>query len=217
VRREPAINPWFLHPGMLDALLYGGRRSMLRAGVLQRVHGDVRTYARDLENWLGEHETPDLRQALLGDRSRPGALVTAELEWNWSQVSRERSRAHAGDPVRSTFWAHLHDGDDSAIEVHGSFDPRKLTCSTANVELAGRRRQWVLGQVASACSRAVELRPVAIATLLLAPPPGQWAPDWQRVYPRQVDQWHFVDWDLPVSDLMLRRLKAVPERHVKEV
>ncbi len=62
----------------------------------------------------------------------------------------------------------------------------------------------------------MELRPVAIATLLLAPPPGQWALDWQRVYPRQVDQWSFVDWDAPVSDTALARLKAVPERRVKE-
>lgn len=216
MRRDPAINAWFLHPGMLDALLYGNRRSRLRAGALQRIHGDVRTYARDLEEWLGEHEAPDLRQVLLDERCHPGALVTADLDWNWSQVSRERSRAHTGDPVRSTFWAHLHDGTDDPVDVRGSFDPRKLTCSTSNVELAGRRRQWILGQVATACSHSVEMRPIAIATLLLAPPPGQWAPDWQRVHPRQVNQWSFVDWDLPVSDEALSRLKTVPERRVKE-
>ena len=168
---------------MLDALLSSNRRSKLRAGAFQRVHGDATTYARDLEEWLAEHDTPDLRQALLDERCYPGALVTAELDWHWSEVSRERAEANAGNLVRSTFWAHLHDGDADPRDVHGSFDPRKLTCSTANVELAGRRSQWVLGHVATACSHAVELRPVAIATLLLAPPPGQWAPNWQRVYP----------------------------------
>ncbi len=110
----------------------------------------------------------------------------------------------------------MHDGEEVPVEVHGSFDPRKLTCSTANVELAGRRRQWVLGQVATACSHAVELRTVAIAALLLTPPPGHMAPDWQRVYPRQVDQWRFVDWDLPVPDKSLAALKTIPERRVKE-
>lgn len=202
---------------MLNALMYGNRRSRLRAGALQRVQGDVMTYARDLEDWLGEHDVPDLRQATLDDRCDAGALVTAELDWHWSEVSRERAMAHGGQLVRSTFWAHLHDGDADPVYVHGSFDSRKLTCSTANVELAGCRRQWVLGQVAAACSHAVELRPIAIAALLLAPPPGQWAPDWQRVYPRQIDQWRFVDWDLPVSDEVLTRLKTVPERRVKEV
>ena len=216
VRRAPAINAWFLHPRMLDALLYGNRRAKFRAGALQRIHGDVDTYVRDLEDWLGEHDTPDLRQALLDERCHPGALVTAELDWNWSEVSRERAEARGGDPARSTFWAHLHDGDEEPVEVHGTFDPRKLTCSTANVELAGRRRQWMLAQVATACSHAVELRPVAVATLLLAPPPGQWAPDWQRIYPRQVDHWRFVEWDAPVSDAALSRLKTVPERRVKE-
>lgn len=216
MRRDPAINAWFLHPGMLDALLYSNRRAKLRAGALQRIHGDVTTYARDLEDWLAERDTPDLRQALVDERCHPGALVTAELDWHWSEVARERAEATAGNLARSTFWAHLHHGDADPLDVRGSFDPRKLTCSTANVELAGCRSQWVLGHVATACSHAVEIRPIAIATLLLAPPPGQWAPDWQRVYPRQVDQWRFVDWDLAVPDTALAQLKTVPERRVKE-
>lgn len=62
----------------------------------------------------------------------------------------------------------------------------------------------------------MELRPIAIATLLLAPPPGQWSPDWQRVYPRQVDQWNDVDWDVPVDDGDRARLRAIPEQLVKE-
>ncbi len=216
MRRDPAINAWFLHPGMIEGLLYGNRRARLRAGVLQRVHGDVATYARDLEDWLVAHDVPPLRRALLEGSCRPGDLVTAEL-WHWSEVARERARAHAGEHVRSTFDAHLHDGDAEPVDVHGSFDPAKLTCSTANVELAGTREQWIFGQVATVCAHAVELRPLAIATLLLAPPPRQWAPDWQRVHPRHVDQWAHVDWDMDVSGEQLARLRTVPERQVKEI
>lgn len=201
---------------MLDALLYGTRRSRLRASTLQRLRGDVTTYARDLEDWLGERDVPPLRQALLDGTCRPGDLVTADLPWCWSDVARERARASAGEPVRSTFWAHLHDHDAEAIDVHGSIDPGKLTCSTANVELAGTRQQWILAQVATACRHAVELRPVAIATLLLAPPPGQWDLGWQRIHPRHVDQWQHVDWDLDVPEHLMSRLRTVPKRAVKK-
>lgn len=217
MRPEPAINPWFLHPGMLDALLYGTRRARMRAGALQRIHGDVATYARDLEDWLAKHDVPSLREALLRGGAVPGVLVTADLRWHWSEVARERARAHAGGTIRSSFWADLHDADDKPVEVRGGFDPRKLTCSTANVELRGQRRQWVLGQVAHACEHRVELRPAAIATLLLAPPPGQWNPDWQRVHPRQVDQFQHVNWDMVVADADLAWLADVPERQVKAV
>lgn len=195
---------------MLDGLLYGNRRARRHAGALRRVRGDVETYARDLEDWLSEHDVPDLREAVVRDECAPGALVTAELDWNWSEVARERAQAHGGEPVRSTFWAHLHNDDADSVDVSGTFDPRKLTCSTSNVELAGRRRQWVLGHVAAACEHAVELRPVAIATLLLAPPPGRWDPDWRRVHPRQIDQWSAADWDLPVPDEALAALSGVP-------
>lgn len=217
MRRDPAINPWFLHQGMLDALLYSNRRARARAGALRRLRGDVPTYARDLEEWLGEHDTLDLHRAVQSDLCRPGLLVTAQLEWVWSQVSRERARAHAGASVRSRFWAHLHNGDRDPVEVHGTFDPQRLTCSTANVELAGQRSQWILGQIATSCAHRIELRPLAIATLLLAPPPGQWDPDWQRIYPRQIDQWLNVDWDMPVFDADLEVLRGVSERRVKEV
>jgi hypothetical protein len=216
MRADPAINAWFLHPAMLDALLYGTRRARLRAGGLQRIYGDIATYARDLEDWLAEHDVPPLRRALLERACRPGDLVTAEMPWRWSEVAHERARAHAGEPVRSTFGAHVHDDSAEPVDIHGSFDPAKLTCSTANVELAGTREQWILGQVATVCRHAVELRPLAIATLLLAPPPGQWAPDWQRIHPRHVDQWAHVDWDRDVPDECLARLRAVPEGQIKE-
>jgi hypothetical protein len=215
MRPDPAINAWFLHPGMLDALLYGTRRARLRAGALQRVRGDVETYARDLEDWLAEHDVPPLRRALLEGACGPGDLVTAEMSWRWSEVARERARAHAGEEIRSRFEAHLHDDNADPVSIHGSFDPAKLTCSTANVELAGTREQWILGQVATISRHDVELRPLAIATLLLAPPPGQWAPDWQRIHPRQVDQWAQIDWDLDVAEERIARLRTVPERQVK--
>lgn len=217
MRREPAINPWFLHPGMLDGLLYGSRRARVRAQALHRIRGDVTTYARDLEDWLSEHEVPSLREALLRRTVEPGTLVVADLLWQWSDVARERAEAHAGAPIRSTFQAHLHDENTEPTYVHGAFDPAKLTCSTSNVELRGQRRQWILGQVAQGCGGCVELRPLAIATLLLAPPPGQWNPEWQRVYPRQVDQWRHVDWGQHATDQELMRLADVPERRVKEV
>lgn len=178
--------------------------------------GDLITYARDLEDWLAEHDVPSIRQAVLSGECSVGALVTAELPWHWSDVAGERARAHRGEPTRSSFWAHPHDDGPSLMEVRGGFDPLKLTCSTANVELSGCRSQWVFGQIAASCAETVELRPIAIATLLLAPPPGQWSPDWQRVYPRQVDQWNDVDWDAPVDDGALAELRAIPEQQVKQ-
>jgi hypothetical protein len=217
VRADPSINAWFLHPGLLDGLLYNTRSARLRRSTLERVYGDVSTYCRDLEDWLSEHDVPSPRHALLAGECSAGTLVTAYLPWTWSEVAKERARAHAGEPVRSTFWAYLHDDDSEPIEVLGTFDPNKLTCSTSNVELRGQRSQWILAQVAGSGTNQIELRPAAIATLLLAPPPSKWAMDWQRVYPRQVDSFAGVDWDLPVTREQLKRLKDIPERQVKNV
>lgn len=131
-------------------------------------------------------------------------------------MAKERQAALADSATRSTFLGRVT-VRDREIVVEGGFDPRKLTCSTAGIELRGHRRQWILGQVAHACADRVELRTIAIATLLLAPYPNQWNPDWQRVYPRQVDQWRDVDWDRVVSDDELAELKSVPEAEVKKV
>jgi hypothetical protein len=132
--------------------------------------------------------------------------------------------AHAaGAPdVRCRFQAPLVVDGDRRIRVHGSFNPARVTCSTANVELKGTRRQYVLGQVARADEDEIELRPLAIATRLLAPPEASgmsecaWEtfPTWQRVDVRDVEQFSGIDFN--VRDGVLELMRTVPEAVVKD-
>lgn len=107
------------------------------------------------------------------------------------------------------------------MRVFGSFNPARVTCSTANVELRGKRHQYVLGQIANVDEDEVELRPLAIAARLLAPPAGldeaarEWGvhPSWQRVDPGEVEQFSGIDFSARGD--ALEAMRSVPEATVK--
>ena len=128
-------------------------------------------------------------------------------------MARERLAYRNGQTdARSDFHATAAITDDEHRYIHGTFNPARLTCSTSNSELRGVRRQYMLGHVAAVDSDSIELRPLAIAARLLPPAPHQWDGDWQRIDPRQVDQFARADWaaNLQLSDL--EPLRNVPRR-----
>lgn len=171
---------------------------------------------RSLERWPRTHETVPLDQALLTGTCARGLLVWTELPFHWSDVARERAEAHAGREARSDFHASLALDEGRTIQVHGTFNPARLTCSTSNSELRGVRSQYLLGQVANCGEDCVELRPIAIATRLLAPPPRQWdSEDWQRIRPSEIDQFTGADWTSDTTHEHLERLRELSERSVK--
>jgi hypothetical protein len=213
---SPAIYAWFLHREMLDALFDDtARHSVARAVRRTRTHGDQIAYARELERWLHRHEVPALHAALVTDEAHSGQMVWTELPFHWSDVARERGLATAGEGPRSTFHAQLRVDEQREVEVHGSFDPARLTCSTANSELRGVRSQYILGQVAHVSHDVLELRPVAIATRLLTTN-EEWpeVEDPQRVSPSRVAQFSRAEW-FGTSHSALDQLRAIPEAQVK--
>ncbi len=202
---------------MLDALFASdGRAPSLRMLWTQRVHRDQDAYTERLERWLRTHEVPALETVVLDGRCCVGRIIWTELDFHWSDVASERLACHNGSTdVRSDFHAIAAITDDEHRHVHGTFNPIRLTCSTSNSELHGVRMQYMLAQIAAVDLRTIELRPLAIATRLLPPPPHRWASDWQRIDPRQVDQFAEADWtaNLQLSDL--EPLRDVPEAEVK--
>lgn len=219
VRDEPGLYAWFLHDQLLDALFASdGQLGSLRMRWGRRIRGDQDAYTERLERWLQTHEVPPLESTVLDGTCQPGITVWTELDFHWSDVARERGAFWDGQTdVRSDFHALACIADDEQRYVHGSFNPARLTCSTSNSELRGVRRHYMLGQVASVDERRVELRPFAIATRLLPPPPRQWDSDWQRIDPRQVTQFAAADWEVEVQRSELEVLRGVPEAEVKRM
>lgn len=219
MRDEPSLYAWFLHDHLLDALFASdGHLGSFRTRLGRRIRGDQDAYTDRLERWLRTHEVPPLETKVLDGTCRAGDTIWTELDFHWSDVAHERRALRDGqNDVRSSFHAVAWITDDEQRYVHGTFNPARLTCSTSNSELRGVRRQYMLGQVAAADQLRVELRPLAIATRLLPPPPRQWDGDWQRIAPRQVAQFAAADWDLDVRLSDLEELRDVSEAELKRM
>lgn len=181
---------------------------------------DQTAYTRELETWMRGHSVNSVEVAAARGECKPGALVWCETPFTWSPVAQERQAAHAGmRDVRSTFSGAVLT-EQGAMRVHGTFNPLRLTCSTAGSELRGVRRQFVLGQVAEVTDRNVELRPLVIATRLLDVA-GEWPMTWgraddgQRIPPEEVDQFAGVDFAVANAEEALQFMSSVPEARVK--
>ena len=220
VRRDPALYAWFLHRQLLETLLRSEaltpRARISRSARLR--HGDHNAHADELERWLRTHEVPSLASVLNKGRCTRGAFVWAETDFCWSDVAAERRAAHA-DPdadIRSSFHGTL-DVRGGTTSVHGTFNPKRLTCSTANVELAGIRNQYILGYITNCTEGAVEIRPLTIATRLLAPCERRWDDDrWQHVHPAEIDHFAGIHWHDPLTPADLEALRHIPEAQVKQ-
>ena len=222
---SPALYAWYLHAGMLDALFDETSRNRLRRATHRLIgRGDHIAYTRELEGWMRRHPVDPLDVALVTGRCRVGRLVWAELDFLWSDVSAERRMTAAGAvDVRCAFDGRLAVDGGSQLRVHGTFNPARITCSTASTELRGTRRQFVLGQVAQigdGPERYVELRPLAIATRFLDqegewPEPWGTRHDWQRIDPGQVEQFAQADVDR-ADPTALDVMATIPETLIKQ-
>ena len=216
VHDDPALYPWFLHRDLADTLLDDARGSIRRLARRVRPAGFT-AYAAELEDWLRQHEVASIHELVLRGPVDRGRLVWAELAFHWSDVAQERAASRNGEAVRSYFHAHLDVEGEHSVLLHGTFNPDRVTCSTANVELRGVRTQYVLGYVASVTDEEIELRPVVIAERLLAPPGRRWVEDdWQVVSPSRVDQFRSADWTRAVGYRQLESLRDIPETRIKQ-
>lgn len=213
------VNCWVLHKGRLSSLVSEDRFAVL-ASVRRRVaklgSDEVRFYERELHRWLSTHEVPSVQALLLEASTWPNQLCWYEGPMTWSNIAEDRKRAALGENVRCEFSSWVP-ADDATVRLAGTFDPRHVTCSTANVELRGTTTQYLFG-TASHDGKEIMFRPIAIAERYLTSTPTPWAnSEWQMVSPRQVDQFGGVDWDLAVSLSDLDRLRTVSESEVKHV
>lgn len=221
--RSQSLYAWFLHADMLNAVFDDAARNRLVRHAKKRLMaGDHLSYTRELESWMRNHSVPSLDVAIATERCSPGVLIWCELPFHWSAVASERRRRHGGElDVRSSFHATL-EADGGQLRVRGTFDPIRLTSSTANSELSGIRTQFMLAQVAGVTQSEIELRPVAIATRLLSDAAG-WphrsgrADDGQRISPSEIEQFQGIDFsDISGADA-LPFMKTVPELQVKQI
>ncbi|WP_404351760.1 hypothetical protein LG324_03350 [Phycicoccus jejuensis] len=225
LRRFPAesqsLYAWFLHVGMLDALFDDAARSRIVRRARQRImSGNADAYTRELEKWLAVHPVQALDMAIATEQCHPGVLVWCELPFHWSEVASERRRVDQGETdLRSSFHSVIETSHGAAA-VHGTFDPSRLTCSTANSELSGVRTQYMLAQVAGCLPGDIELRPVAIGARLLSEV-GGWVDrldrpgGGQRFAPDEVEQFRSVDFARAPRVEDLEVMRAIPEAEVK--
>lgn len=216
-----SLYAWFLHADLLDAVFDDAARSRLfRQAKKRLMTGDHLAYTRELESWMGKHSVPSLDLAIAMERCSRGVMVWCELPFHWSEVASERRQRHAGaTDVRSSFHVTM-DVDGGQLLVHGTFDPIRLTSSTANSELSDVRTQFMLAQVVSVTQDEIELRPLAIATRLLSEAAG-WphqshrADDGQRISPSDVEQFQGVNFNEIADPNALSFMQTVPELEVK--
>lgn len=217
MRRDVGLYPWFMHkrlvlslPGFKSSRLADQARWWFQC----RFVDELQTFTAACDEWLTQKPVPSLQRALIRDDADAGALVWLEAEFDWSDVANERRGAGTG---RSSFRT-VVDVGGAPVGVEGTFNPTWLTCSTSNVELRGRRLQYMLATVAARSASSVELRPIVIAARLFAPREWEGTPqEWQEVSLRQLDQLGHVDWNMTVTSEDLEVLRLVPEASVKHL
>jgi hypothetical protein len=219
---EPASYAWYLHEEMLDALFDEAARSrVLRAIKRRTMAGNHIAYTRELEAWMRRQPVVPLDVAVVTGKPLEGRLVWCELPFRWSDVASERRAVANGDLNARSNFSGMLEMDGGGVGVHGTFNPARVTCSTANTELSGTRSQFILAHVAAASATDIELRPLAIATRFLdevGEAPQQWGrtDDGQRIDPGSVQQFAHVDFTSIDDQDALAAMRSVPESVVKD-
>jgi hypothetical protein len=103
---------------------------------------------------------------------RLGCPLAKDVGEVTGHASQRRARARGDVDVRCPFESSLPDSGNRSVRVYGTFNPARVTSSTANAEFRGTRVQYVLARVAQHAASEVEMRPFAIATRLLGAAAG---------------------------------------------
>jgi hypothetical protein len=213
---------WFLHEKLILGLL-----STQEAGELTRrmpgpstpfaEAGRVVLFEEALAGLLARTDVAALDIEHLRGTLREGQLVWFEQAIPFKGISAGRAAIRRGENGRASFNAAL--ATDKTFRVRGTYNAARITCSTAESELSGTSRQFVLGYVRNLTADDVELRPIVIASRYIRPAPevDHWHPvDPGYVWAAAVDQFAGVDWSQNISVADLKVLKEIPEQKVKE-
>lgn len=219
---ETGIDAWFLHEKLALNLLSKRQAADLARRVPDPGHPcalAMRTnlFEHALAEYLMKNDVASIEVEHLRGTLRVGQLVWFEQAIPFKGVAVALEGIRQGKTGRASFSAALT--TDKAFRVRGTYSAERLTCSTAENQLSGTRRQFVLGYVESLTAEEVELRPIVIAQRWLQPTPAidDWHPvDPAYVWTSAVDQFAGVDFEQRMTKADLNVLRAVPEQRVKE-
>lgn len=219
---EASLEAWFLH----DKLVLGLLPEQDAVSLRERLPDPSGAYAdtartelfeRVLIRYLEQAEITSLAEAHPEGAVRVGQLVYLDQAISFKGMSAALEAIERGARrANASFSAFLAPG--KRVRVHGTYNVRRLTSSTAVDMLTGTKRQFLLGYVENISEDTVELRPVVIGRRRLRPEPEVpivYADDPLWVPPRDVDQFANVDFELPLERADLNLLKKVPEKKVK--
>lgn len=219
---DTRLDSWFLHEKLILGLL--SHREV--AELMRRVPGPsvpladarrVLLFEEALAGFLARTEVAAVDIEHLRGTLSKGQLVWFEQAIPFKGIGAARAAIGRGDNGRASFNAAL--ATDKTFRVRGMYNAARLTCSTAESELSGTSRQFVLGYVRNLTPDDLELRPIVIASRYLRPTPeiDDWYPvDPGYVWAAAVDQFADVDWSQNISVADLKVLKGMPEQKVKE-
>lgn len=222
VSEENGFDSWFLHEKLVLNLL----PEHAAADLARRMPGPGHPLAQAmrvhllesaLTAYLENNDVASLEVEHLRGRLRSGQLVWLQQAIPFKGLGIALTAIQRGGNGRASFCARL--ATDKSVRVRGTYNAARLTCSTAQGELSGTKRQFILGYVRSVTATEIVLRPIAIAQRWLQPNPeiGNWYPvEPARVWPSSVDQFADVDFGQRLTKLDLNALKGVPEKDVKK-
>lgn len=172
---------------------------------------------RAITKYLASQPVEALDILMLHGGVGPGQLVWFEQAVAFEGLPVALQSIADGQDARATFSAKLQ--SNPSVRVHGEYNPRRLTCSTAKEQLSGTHRQFVLGYVQDATAETVEIRSIVIAARWAKPTPvmEDFNPiDAAYLWPGAVDQFDGVDFSNRMSKSDLNVLKHVPEAEIKK-
>lgn len=219
---ETGVDSWFLHEKLVLNLLSQSEA----ADIARRLPGPdyplaqlMRVYLFEcaVATYLRDNDVASLEVEHLRDKLREGQIVWLEQAISFKGVGIALEEASRNGYGRASFSAPL--ATNKKVRVRGTYNAARLTCSTAEGELSGTKRQFLLGYATSITAQEIQLRPIIIARRWLLPTPeiGAWCPaDPACVWASTVDQFSDVNFDQRLTKGDLNALRDVPEKEIKK-
>jgi hypothetical protein len=215
------LEVWFVHDTLLLSLLPAKEADTLERKLRAAESHPMRTAARalvvqeTLTEYLTTRSIPSIAEEVMRDTADPGQVVWLEQ----AIAFRNPRRSSSGNVLanaRASFSAKLN--TDNTVRVQGTYNLSRLTSDTANYELAGTKRQFVLGYIEALAPAEITIRPIVIASRWYSANQSDFfvSPDPLYVWPNQVDQFSGVDFNSRLSKRDLEPLRSLPEVDVKQ-
>ena len=210
------LDPWFIHQELLLQLL----PAEVSEDLVQRLSVAEGSFAHQMRyhqlgqaaaTYLSTTNVPSLELERLRGTLVAGQLVWVEQAIAFRGLSAALQDVRRGGTGNASFSAKLRASDEES-RITGTFNVKRLTSESAQDQLSGTKRQFILGYVQEVVREEVSLRPIIIATRWLrvsgAVPLGA---DNLRVWPQDIDEFAGIDFQKGVRKGDLAALRTLPE------